>query len=100
MSTPNTTLRHVARAALLATSLLAATPAFAQLTTSTIRGIVSSGTAVSPGAAVTARNVETNAVVRATTGADGGYVLTGLRPGTYDISFGAAGGTASSIKRG
>ncbi len=99
MSTPNPTLRHVVRAALLATSLLAATPAFAQLTTSTIRGVVTSGTAVTSGAAVTARNVETNAVVRATTGADGSYVLTGLRPGTYDISFGAVGGAAASTKR-
>jgi hypothetical protein len=70
------------RTILLATSLLAATPAFAQLTTSTIRGTISSGTTPSPGAVITAVNVDTNAVTRATAGPDGSYVLTGLRPGT------------------
>lgn len=99
MSTPNTTLRHTLRAALLATSLLAATPALAQLTTSTIRGVVSTGTAAVPGATVSARNVETNSVARATAGTDGSYVLTGLRPGTYDISVGAAAGVAASTQR-
>ena len=92
MSTPNTTLRHVARAALLATSLLAATPVLAQLTTSTIRGHVTTGTAPAPGAVVDAVSVETGARSHTIAGADGSYVLTGLQPGTYDISFAAAGG--------
>ena len=96
MSTPNPTLRHVVRAALLVTSLLAATPAFAQLTTSTIRGFVSSGTASAAGATVTAVNIETNATTRTVTGPTGSYVLTGLSPGTYDIKFTAAGGATSS----
>jgi outer membrane receptor protein involved in Fe transport len=87
------------RTILLATSLLAATPAFAQLTTSTIRGTISSGTTPSPGAVITAVNVDTNAVTRATAGPDGSYVLTGLRPGTYDISVSAAGGAAASKER-
>ena len=64
------------------------TPAAAQLSTSTIRGTVSDGTKVSPGTVVTAVNVGTNAVSRATTRADGSYVLTGLTPGTYDIGTG------------
>jgi len=72
------------------TLVTAATPAFAQLTTSTIRGTVSSGTTAVPGAVVTAINVGTNATIRATAGPDGSYVLTGLRPGTYDISVGDA----------
>ena len=88
-----------ARIAILATSLLAASPALAQLTTSTIRGIVSSGTTATPGAVVTAVNVDTNATTRATAGPDGSYVLTGLRPGTYDISIGAADGAAASKQR-
>ena len=96
MSTPNPTLRHAMRAALLATSLLAATPALAQLTTSTIRGVVSSGTTAAPGATVTAVNVETNATTRTVAGPTGSYVLTGLSPGTYDIKFSAAGGVTSS----
>jgi len=102
LMTKSHTGRRLARGfctVLLATSLLAATPAFAQLTTSTIRGTVSSGTTATPGAVVTAVNVETNAAIRATAGPDGSYVLTGLRPGTYDISVGAAGGTGASTQR-
>ncbi|WP_310469059.1 TonB-dependent receptor domain-containing protein [Sphingomonas sp.] len=79
--------------ALLATSLLTAMPAHAQLTTSTIRGHITNATAAVPGATVTAVNVDNGATTRAQAGADGSYVLTGLRPGTYDISFAAAGGT-------
>lgn len=67
-------------------------PAAAQLTTSTIRGTVSSGAKVLPGTVVTATNVDTNASVHATSGADGTYVLTGLSPGTYDIGTGDAKG--------
>ena len=77
---------------LLATSLLAATPAFAQLTTATIRGQVTTSAAAAPGAVVTAKNLENGSTANATAGPDGSYVLTGLRPGTYDISFAAAGG--------
>jgi hypothetical protein len=87
------------RVALLATSLLAATPAIAQLTTSTIRGQVTTSAAPVPGAIVTARNVDTGAVTRATAGPDGAYALTALRPGTYDISVSAADGTAATSER-
>ena len=76
-----------------------ATPAAAQLSTSTIRGTVSNGTAVTPGAVVTAVSVETNATTRATAGADGSYVLTGLTPGTYDIGVGDAKGAAANTQR-
>ncbi|WP_293940084.1 TonB-dependent receptor [Sphingomonas sp.] len=84
------------RICLLATSLLAGAPALAQLTTSTIRGVVSSGTTAAPGATVTAVNVETNATTRTVAGPNGSYVLTGLSPGTYDIKFVANGGATSS----
>ena len=39
-----------------------------------------------------ATNPETGFTTRATAGADGSYVLTGLRPGPYDIVFTTAGG--------
>lgn len=86
--------RGAIRIALLATSLLASTPAFAQLTTATIRGNVTASAAPAPGVTVTARNIATGATTSTVARGDGGYVLTGLRPGTYDISFGAQGAAA------
>lgn len=80
------------RVALLATSLLAATPAVAQLTTATLRGQVTAAAAPAPGAAIEAVNIATGAITRSIADADGSYVLTGLRPGTYDVSFTATGG--------
>lgn len=80
------------RVALLATALLASAPAAAQLTTATIRGQVTTGAAAAPGATVVATNPETGFTARAVASADGSYVLTGLRPGPYNISFSAAGG--------
>lgn len=74
------------RIALLATSLLAGTPALAQLTTATVRGNISTGDAVAAGATVSAVNIETGETRTATAGANGGYSLTGLRPGTYDLT--------------
>src|SRR6476659_6087431 len=85
--------RRGVRIALFATTLLAATPALAQLTTSTIRGHV----AGAKGGVVTAVNVDTNAVTRTTAGPDGSYSLTGLRPGTYSISAAGAGGERVTI---
>jgi outer membrane receptor protein involved in Fe transport len=88
------TVRRTLSAALLATTLLAGTPALAQLTTATVRGSVTTGQAAAPGVTITARNVDTGSIATATAGADGAYVLPGLRPGTYDISVAAEGGTA------
>lgn len=82
------------RVALLATALVSTSPALAQLTTSTIRGMVSSGQTPAQGATVTAVNVETGFRRQVIADADGRYILTGLRPGTYDITFtGPAGQT-------
>ena len=92
------TLRGL-RLALLTTSLLAAAPAMAQLSTSTIRGIVSNAAKAVPGVVVTAVNVDTNATMRATAGADGSYILTGLTPGTYDISVGDSKGAGANKQR-
>lgn len=76
----------------VALSVGIAQPAHAQLTTATIRGTVTNSAAPAPGATVTAKSVETGAVARATAGPDGSYVLTGLSPGSYDVTFTAAGG--------
>lgn len=88
----SSTRRGAVRLALLASALLAASPAYAQLTTATIRGNVTAGAAPAPGATVTARNIGTGFTTTTTTRANGSYVLTGLRPGTYDISVAAADG--------
>ena len=88
MTTPNLLLRHAARMALLATTLLAAVPALAQNSTSTIRGDAHSNPTATPGTAVTAVNVDTNETSRATVGSGGNFSLNGLRPGTYDIRVG------------
>lgn len=85
-------------AAALAASLCFAQPANAQLTTATIRGHVMAA-APAPGSTVTAVNVDTKAINRATVGPDGSYSLTGLRPGTYDIGVAGAEGVASSSQR-
>ena len=81
-------------ASALTMTALSSVPAMAQLTTSTIRGTVAT-----PGAVVTAVNVATNAVSRSTAGPDGAYVLTGLRPGTYDISVGEGAAGAATRQR-
>lgn len=86
-------MTRVLRAALLATAMLGATPALAQLSTATVRGIVTAdGTAPAPGTTVVARNAQSGFTTRATVGADGGYALSGLQPGRYTISYAGAGG--------
>jgi len=94
-----TTINRTAllRALLLGVSALtmtvaAVTPAAAQLTTATIRGQVTTSAAPAAGATVEAVSVDTGSTSRAQTGANGSYVLTGLQPGTYDVSFTVAGG--------
>ena len=85
----STSKRRPLRIALVVASLLATTtPALAQVTTATVRGNVSAAATPTPGATVTARNVDTGFTTTATAGSDGSYVLTGLRPGTYDINTG------------
>ncbi len=59
--------------------------AYAQTTTASIRGTVSSGEAAVAGGEVTARNLATGASSRATIDAGGRYVLSGLQPGSYEI---------------
>lgn len=84
--------RNGIKLALLATSLLTAAPALAQLSTATIRGQVTNKAIAAPGATIVARSIDTGAVAHAVAGPDGSYVLTGLSPGAYDVSFTAPGG--------
>ena len=77
---------------IFAVGLLAAPPALAQLSTSTIRGHVTVGGAkATAGAEVAARNVATGYSTRTAIREDGGYVLTGLPPGTYRIEVSGKG---------
>ena len=75
-----------ASALAMAVSLACAGGASAQGATSTLRGTVYEGQAVETGGSVTATEVATGYVSRGRIGDDGGYVLPGLRPGTYEIT--------------
>lgn len=83
-------------ASALTLTTVAAMPAAAQTITASISGQVrdAAGAPV-PGAVVTARNEGTNQVVTATSGADGNYRLTGLRPAPYTITTTVAGAAVS-----
>lgn len=70
----------------LAISLAATGAATAQVSTATLRGTVYEGASVETGGSVVATEVATGYVTRGRIAADGGYVLSGLRPGTYSIA--------------
>lgn len=76
----------------IALSVGVAQPAQAQLTTATIRGHITNSAAPTPGATVSAKSIETGSTARSVAGPDGGYVLTGLSPGSYDVTFAVPGG--------
>lgn len=75
------------RHAIAAAALLAlAGAAQAQLGTATIKGQIRSGEAAAPaGTSVVAVNKASGFTYRATTRADGGFALTGLPPGEYEL---------------
>ena len=81
-----TSKRHLTLLAALAATLAAAVPASAQSTSATVRGIVKDDTGGLPGATITAQETGSGFSFTATSGADGGFVLAGLRPGAYDIT--------------
>lgn len=89
-----------ASALAVAISLSAAGGAAAQVATSTIRGTVTEGAAVEAGARIVARDVASGFTSSTTANANGGYVLSGLRPGTYEITATTADGeTVSDVVR-
>ncbi len=93
--TRSTFRRHaLASAVVLA---LASGAAHAQLSTSTIKGQVTSGSvSAQAGLLVTAVNQANGNTYRTTTLDDGSYVLTGLAPGSYEIRIAAPGGVVKT----
>lgn len=85
-----------ASALAVAISLAAASGVSAQVATSTIRGAVTEGAAAEAGAQIVARDVATGFTTRTTANSSGGYVLSGLRPGTYEITATTADGQSTS----
>ena len=81
-----------ASALAVAVSLAFAGGASAQVASSTLRGTIYEGQQVETGGAVTATEVSTGYVSRGRIGPDGGYVIAGLRPGTYRINVVTADG--------
>lgn len=83
-----TGVRELRRAlmGLSAAAMLAAAPAYAQLSSATIKGqITQSGHAAGAATAIVATNTANGYTYRTSTAADGSYVLTGLPPGVYQI---------------
>jgi len=72
--------------AFLLLTLLVCSQAAAQVTTASIAGTVGDKSGPLPGATVTAKNVQTAFTYKATAGEDGTFQLSGLAPGTYEIS--------------
>jgi outer membrane receptor for ferrienterochelin and colicin len=64
-------------------------PAFAQTTNTTITGVVTDNQGVLPGAAIVAVDTRSGFRYEAFTDPDGGYRLSGLSPGTYEIKVSA-----------
>ena len=70
----------------VAVSLACAGGAAAQVSTSTLRGTIYEGGSVEAGGSVTATEISTGYVSRGRVSEDGSYVISGLRPGTYEIN--------------
>ncbi len=82
----------LAGATALGASFVMVAPVAAQLSTATLRGnVTTDGTAPAAGTVVVARDAATGFTTRATAGEAGTYVLSGLRPGSYEITFSAPG---------
>lgn len=88
----NTRSTALAAASALAIAAGFAGAATAQNATTTLRGAVYDGATAEAGAQVTATEVATGYVARARVGADGRYVFSGLRPGTYRVQVTSADG--------
>jgi hypothetical protein len=94
------TMQYLGAASALAltVSLACAGGAAAQVTTSTIRGSITDEGVAEAGATIVARDTASGFTNRATANANGGYVLSGLRPGTYEVTATTADGeTATEV---
>ena len=89
---------YAASALALATAMMG-TSAMAQVSTSTIRGYVTDadGTPGDAGGTVVARDVASGFTNRTTLNDAGGYTLSGLRPGTYEVTVTSGGASVSDI---
>lgn len=75
------------RAGAVMAALATAAPALAQLDTATLIGTITDAQgAVLPGTTITARNTASGFIRATTAGADGGYRLAALTPGTYEVT--------------
>ena len=80
------------RVTMIVVGALFAVAAWAQTNSGTIKGTVvdPSGAGV-PNVSVQARNVETDIVTKAQTGADGAFTFVSLMPGKYELTIGHTG---------
>lgn len=95
----NTRIRTLGAVSALAMAALLASAgsASAQATNTTLRGAIFDGAAPeTSGGTITARDVATGFVSRGRIGADGRYVLAGLRPATYAITVETADGQSAT----
>lgn len=85
-----------AASVLAVATLMTAGAATAQGSTSTLRGTVYEGQAVEPGGTVVARDRATGYTTRGRVSNTGTYVLSGLRPGTYEVTVTSADGQTAT----
>ncbi|RZJ47183.1 MAG: TonB-dependent receptor [Brevundimonas sp.] len=85
-----------ASALAVAIALGTAGAASAQVASSTLRGTVYEGAAPEAGGTILATEVATGYVTRGRISAQGGYVFTGLRPGTYRVDVTTADGQTTT----
>jgi hypothetical protein len=93
--------RHALSAAAALLLATGSTLVQAQLSTATLRGVISSGaTAPQAGTSVQAVNRDNGNTYRTTTAADGSYVLVGLAPGRYEVRVGGAASEVVTLQVG
>jgi hypothetical protein len=86
---------------LSAAALLAYSPAYAQLSTSTIKGqITQAGAPAQASTPIVAVNRANGYTYKTSTSADGSYVLAGLAPGSYQIQVGGQKSDAVTVAIG
>jgi hypothetical protein len=98
MISPSVRHRALAAASLVAigASLTVVTTASAQVTGATLRGSVTDGSVAEAGAEIVARDTASGFTTRARTNASGTYVLSGLRPGSYEVTVTTGEGETAS----